>query len=474
MTSWSTAALQSAQQSEPMTVFDPYSPDNADIPPPYEVFGPGSPGYEAPVQGYGDRLALALQGLPPAPNVTRPGDTGPSGLLSFLTGAAQGFSGNRIQQMSERQKLNAALAQKAHDENMANLAAAKTAATESTKARTITPELAAQNNLTLETVGKSIDTLTPEQRGMVAKPKEKTGDTISMSDAQNSGDVLNMGDVGKPWNDPGIQKRVMGKPAERPPTAAMAFLKETDPHALAAAARRGDIDPGMLNLSSRGAGAAVMTILSKPGPNGEPPWNQAKAKLQWNAMQALTRNANSPQILSLQRAAASVQSATALMENLNKQLTDAVKKAPIPRSEIPESNKISLAAALRGVYGPEALKVARSFDTQIRVIRNEYPVVLSGGYAPQAPQIADAEQMMSPWYGEGGTQAALDILKQDAAYKIAAINGIGANTPGLMGENQYAGQSGGLPFIAPPPAAPIPSGGRLIRDPVTHKLVRAQ
>jgi hypothetical protein len=113
-----------------MTVFDPYSPDNADAPPPYEIFGPGSPGYQAPVQGYGDRLALALQGLPPVPNETRPGDTGPSGLLSFLTGAAQGFSGNRIQQMSERQKLNAALAQKAHDENMANLAAAADVAKE--------------------------------------------------------------------------------------------------------------------------------------------------------------------------------------------------------------------------------------------------------------------------------------------------------------------------------------------------------
>jgi hypothetical protein len=132
----------------------PYQPDEAppDIYPPDEMidaYGASPPedlGGQAPpeaaypyphiepVQGPLDSAALALYGnVPQVP--TRRYQGQPSGLgVGLLTGFARGFSGARTRQISEREKLNAALAQKAHDENAANLAATR-AATAVTAAR---------------------------------------------------------------------------------------------------------------------------------------------------------------------------------------------------------------------------------------------------------------------------------------------------------------------------------------------------
>lgn len=448
---------------------DTYVPDPTAADPNAPDFTPLTQlaGYQEPVQGFPEHLAVALQGgIPALPSTQRPGDIGPSWLASLLTGAARGAANVGAQRISERESFNKALGQAQHEKNALAIEQSK----EGRKARTVTAEMAQQRGWPAEYVGQQIGDLPKEATSAPAAPKEKEAANVTMGDVLSSNGTLNMGDIGTSWNDAGIKTRVMGKQPEKPLPAYMTVLKEGDKNALAAQFRAGQLDPGMLNLSGRGIAAPILAILAKPGPNGEPPWNQAKAKLQWDAMRALTRNANGSQILNLQRAAGSVQSATALLEDLNKQLTEAVRRAPIPRSEIPESNRISLAAAQRGVYGPDALRIARQFDTQIGVLRTEYPSVLSGGWSPQAAQISEAERMLSPIYGEGGVQAALSILKQDAAYKIAAVNGVGANTPGIEGENPYGAApqyQPQQPFFAPggglmpppgaPPAVPPPA-----------------
>ncbi len=94
------------------------------------------PGYQPVVRGFADRLALALQDLPALPTMRRKGQPqGSSFLLGLLHGAAGGYSSAGMARMSEREKLNAALAQKAHDENAANLRATEAAAAEARTTR---------------------------------------------------------------------------------------------------------------------------------------------------------------------------------------------------------------------------------------------------------------------------------------------------------------------------------------------------
>jgi hypothetical protein len=105
------------------------------------TYGGGWPyPHEDPVHGYGDRLALALQDVQmPAFPTTRykgqPSGAGAAFLTGLLSGGAQGFSRGRMQQISEREKLNQALAQKTHDENMANLAATRATQAEAAQTR---------------------------------------------------------------------------------------------------------------------------------------------------------------------------------------------------------------------------------------------------------------------------------------------------------------------------------------------------
>jgi len=433
-----------------------------DLPPSYVPEIPQNlPGYQPPIQGFGDVAAMALAKAPPMqlPNALAPGQsTGPGWLAHLLSGAAQGFAGARLPVIQQRSDVDKALAEAAHQKNLLAIQQSQ----EARKAATIDTKTAIDAGHP-ELAGKQTTDLTPDQLATL-KPKPPKAGAVTMNDVLNSNGVLNMGDIDTPWDDPGIKQRVMGKQPEKPLPAYMTVLKEGDKQALAAQFRAGELDPGLLNLSGRGIAAPILAILSKPGPNGEPPWNEAKAKLQWDAMRALTRNSNSGDVLRLQRAAQSVQRATELMQSLNTQLTDAVQHAPIPRSEIPESNRISLAFALRGSYGPKALAIARQFETQAAVLRDAYPVVLSGGTAPLQSEVDDAKNMLDPMYGEGGTQAVLSTLMTDASYKIAAVHGIGVNTPGIEGANPYGASPQYAPQAAPlfpmspgPAAAPAPS-----------------
>lgn len=143
-----------------------------------------------PVQGPLDRIALALYGN--VPNVpTQRYQGSPSGAAAaFLTGLAGGFANIRSKRISEREKLNQVLAQKAHDENMANLAATRAARA----AGIITAAAAAQFGLPLSTVGKQISELTPEQQRMVRQEK-----------APGSEDVVTEADVkALPWLKPAL------------------------------------------------------------------------------------------------------------------------------------------------------------------------------------------------------------------------------------------------------------------------------
>ena len=437
------------------------------LPPTYQpedlgVFGPGSTGYQEPTQGIGDRIALALAtgGIPEPPSTLRPGEgQGPGGLAALLSGAARGFAGTRGRVISEREKMNQALGQLQHERNVAGIEATK----EARKARIVTPEMLKLYDLPPEYLGKQVGELPAELTTKPPSAKPQDRGKISLSEIYalpydpKTGRGLKADDLGKDPGDADVQKRISGMTPVAPLSPALAGV---DVPTLVEGVISGRIDPRQIKITARGGvGAKVATGLLQRG------YDINKASLAMDALATLSHNAQGPQVLALRRAALSVNNATSLMEDLNKQLTEAVKSAPIPRSEIPESNRIVLALALRGKYGPKALDIARQFDTQARVVRNEYPTVLSGGWAPQQAQIEDASKMIDPLYGEGGMASSLKTLRQDAIYKTNAVTSLGAIVPG-MGEVSLPWQNQGnyfqpqpmFPMGAPAPApAPAPA-----------------
>jgi hypothetical protein len=146
-------------------------------------------------QGFGDYLALGLQGLPAAgPHISGSSHPGPGGFEQFLSGLAHGYSNVRTAKMGEREQLNAALADKAKNENAANLEATKQA-TAAKLALGNEQSMAAWHN---------------------AHPPSPAVKAIDMSDVMALPGTLNAGDIGKLWTDPSVVSRVSGKTPTKP------------------------------------------------------------------------------------------------------------------------------------------------------------------------------------------------------------------------------------------------------------------
>lgn len=371
-----------------------------------------------PVRGFRDRLALALQGMQfPQADPRQPGAATKNSVSAFLSGFTGGYSHAGTERISEREKLNMALGQKAHEENARNIEASKAAAAEQADIRSGNRTLQRENDHA--TFLKSIETPKPPSEGT-----DETARFLAMDPAKQKAYLAAKNQL-SPSNNPDTPDEWKN--------IADDIISGNQPPILASLGR---------------SGKAVSWIRSYFHQKG---YNYSRALTEWSAMQALTRNANTGQMANLQRAGSAVESAvTNLQDILNQAQTQ------IPRTLLPDVNQFTIGAAEHGMYGPAGQNIAKQLLAQFGILNQEVPTVLNGGYAPDESSRKTTAQMLSRFDSDPGISGTLKVLKDNVGYKTLAIKSLGVTIPGTS----YGTES--MPW-----AQPQPSSGTFLQQPTS-------
>lgn len=180
---------------------------------------------------------------------------------------------------------------------------------------------------------------------------------------------------------------------QRPPVLGgmNTLYAETDPKAIADQIRKGEMSP-IVSEYGRPVQGAIASVLAKPGPNGEKPFNLASAQREWKAQINLNRTMNGSQQVRLDE---SIRSGLAMYDKVDELATkwDGMGIGPLSRA--------NLAAARDGLKGKAAQSIANQLTGQIGQLTSDVATIEQGGLTPTNESRAIAEKSMQDWWSKG-------------------------------------------------------------------------
>ena len=307
-------------------------------------------------------------------------------LALLLGGLLQGLAQRRVQEHQrgevERQELNRRYGLAASERNRANLAAsgraltARIAEKKAESARIESDKDARDPRLTIghalqlglppARAGKRISQLSPDEQSRIAPKAGLTG---------------------------------MGQ-----------LYGEVDPASIAEAIVAGRASPDLTQYG-RPAGAAVASILEK-----KYRFDARKAGLQYKSDVRFFSTQNQPRLVVLRQTIATTRSHLERLRELNDALTRV-----IPRGQVPELNRVGIAAAVRGTFGPEAGVIASQMRAQMGLMQSELATVFSNGASPTDEARRLANQMIRDDLGPNQISGNADNIARDLSFKEQAM-----------------------------------------------------
>lgn len=169
----------------------------------------------------------------------------------------------------------------------------------------------------------------------------------------------------------------------------------TDPKAIAAGIRRGDMPPD-ISQYGRPVQGAIASELAKPGPNQEPPFNLSNAQRIWTSQKRLNATMNGGQQVRLDE---SIKSGLAMYDQVDA-IAEEWKGAGLG-----VLSRANLKIAMEGGQGPKAAAIANRLTGQIGQLTSDIATIEQGGLTPTNEARAVAEKSMQAWWGTGTIKA---------------------------------------------------------------------
>jgi hypothetical protein len=203
---------------------------------------------------------------------------------------------------------------------------------------------------------------------------------------------------------------------------------ETNAHQTAEGIRDGSLPPTSAYVGNYGGKQIVMADLAKFAKQGT--FNLARANLEWQAAVAAVKNTNSAQM------ARNMQVAQASLETMDEaiRLGNLMKQGNVPLiNELKLMKKTGIEA-----NSPQG-QLATQYVTAIEALKNELPLLESGGFAPHEAQINSVIKQINQNMGQYQLIADIAELKKVIRRRINAIPYIQQYGP--LAPNPYTGQT---------------------------------
>jgi hypothetical protein len=196
-------------------------------------------------------------------------------------------------------------------------------------------------------------------------------------------------------------------------------------------------------ISARGTITATPSNLKLEAAIKAQGGNLTNIALDWSAMQKWLTSANSTTQLRLRQAISSVKQGIQGLRT-DAQAWNAGGFAPI--------NAANMKAALNGVYGQDAQKIAVDFNQQATIITDELGQTFMGGNSPTDSALSLAGKVISTNWSDTTLNSALDQLDTNLGYRMNAIETTAPISAGGITSNMYSGgsSSGGSTLMTGP------------------------
>lgn len=383
------------------------------------------PAQQMPQQGmFGnwlDNLATSL--------ATHPLQSGNNFGGGLLSGFAQGFSGARLKNMGEREKLQKAMDDYAAKRNAANLQAtedarkARLAQLDALKKRALDRQKFMFEESFKAGLKKNADnTYTVTSDAMLPYlPGVKVGDSIPQSTYNAALNQYLDTKFPRPSQDSTTTIKVT---PEAQKIADNIIAGRMAPDELSRFNNRGDFRN------------QVEVALSNAG------FNAVDMQMQVGAEKQFWRTQNSPKFQTIRNNARQLQHSLDLIENLNTRL-----RALVPSSSIPEINRAQMELLIR--QGGPAGRIARQLQTQINDTAGEIGGIIMGGNSPTDHALGLAQSnMQADWSAEdlqnAVKQARYNVGTRLQAMSDASVASAGDNIRAKVGSTFAALRAQGL------------------------------
>lgn len=203
-----------------------------------------------------------------------------------------------------------------------------------------------------------------------------------------------------------------------PASSQQAGVVDFDPRAVALGIKQGTLppDPGGY---SRGQWGVIAGHLQKLGVD------VTKLTLNYRAIRQQVQTMNQGQSLQYRAAISKATPTLDYTEQLVRKL-----QAQVPSGQVKEFNRASLAAVVRGAFGPDAAATATQLVGQISgPLNGEMATVYSRGGVPTDEARRAVNRQLSADMGTGNMLAAISAMRRDLNFAQTAMDEVGAWSP---------------------------------------------